>query len=343
MAELPKRGTADPTDPVAVHPPRVLNRRCRMVSECSNFDGLEELRPLELDDLKRFGNKEGGYYKRQGFCLSRRAKTTIHLISCRKAEARGGGRRQKRLRIRCVLKFNFALNVTNLLSRFHHYSVNECDDGPIILAPVNAIFLAAMQLRRQLSGNCAQSAEATRRARKNWRFALRGMCERGDPWAEVHWDEIEVENAIRYRYNPLTKKWHEEMVVVKMDEETFGKGAMRECFRMNSNNYVAKAYMEEVSRETYYQDVTLQMDAKLWGEEFNRHHPPKKVDIFMMAVLEFHERPNRPLFHVEHFIDGDYVKYNSNSGFVEESMRRQDASRLQSLHLREVGTRADRR
>lgn len=25
------------------------------------------------------------------------------------------------------------------------------------------------------------------------------------------------------------------------------------------------------------QDVQLQMDAKLWGEEFNRHNPPKKV------------------------------------------------------------------
>ena len=41
--------------------------------------------------------------------------------------------------------------------------------------------------------------------------------------------------------------------------------------------------------------------------------------MFMMSVLEFHERFDKPLFHVEHFIDGNYVKYNSNSGFVEES------------------------
>lgn len=89
------------------------------------------------------------------------------------------------------------------------------------------------------------------------------------------------------------------------------------------NNYVAKAYMDEVSRETYFQDVKLQMDAKLWGEEYNRHNPPKKVDIFMMAVLEFNERQGKPLYHVEHFIDGDYVKYNSNSGYVEETTSRQ--------------------
>ena len=66
-----------------------------------------------------------------------------------------------------------------------------------------------------------------------------------------------------------------------------------------------------------------QMDAKLWGEEFNRHNPPKKVDIFMMCVYEFHERDERPLFHVEHFIDGDYIKYNSNSGFVDSKVCRQ--------------------
>ena len=106
---------------------------------------------------------------------------------------------------------------------------------------------------------------------------------------------------------------------------------MRECFRMkklsnfsqsqdwarDSNNYVAKSYMDtSVSLQTYYEDVKLQMDAKLWGEEFNRHNPPKKVDIFMMSVLEMTERPGKPLFHIEHYIEGEYVKYNSNSGQV---------------------------
>ena len=35
----------------------------------------------------------------------------------------------------------------------------------------------------------------------------------------------------------------------------------------DSNNYVAKRYMEDVERQTYFEDVKLQMDAKLWGEE----------------------------------------------------------------------------
>jgi len=44
-----------------------------------------------------------------------------------------------------------------------------------------------------------------------------------------------------------------------------------------SRNYVAKSYMENVARDVYFEDVRLQMDAKLWGEEYNRHNPPKKV------------------------------------------------------------------
>ena len=68
-------------------------------------------------------------------------------------------------------------------------------------------------------------------------------------------------------------------------------------WKKDSNNYVAKSYMDiTVSRKTYYEDVKLQMDAKLWGEEYNRHNPPKKVDIFMMAVLEMIDRPGNPLF-----------------------------------------------
>lgn len=35
--------------------------------------------------------------------------------------------------------------------------------------------------------------------------------------------------------------------------------------------------METVDRNVYFEDVRLQMEAKLWGEEYNRHRPPKQV------------------------------------------------------------------
>ena len=47
---------------------------------------------------------------------------------------------------------------------------------------------------------------------------------------------------------------------------------------MSATNYVAKSYIENVDRDTYFQDVKLQMDAKVWGEEYDRHNPPKKVN-----------------------------------------------------------------
>lgn len=41
-----------------------------------------------------------------------------------------------------------------------------------------------------------------------------------------------------------------------------------------------------------------------------------------MSVIEFIQRPGKPLFHLEHYIEGDYIKYNSNSGFIScEKMR----------------------
>lgn len=44
-----------------------------------------------------------------------------------------------------------------------------------------------------------------------------------------------------------------------------------------ASNYVAKRYIESVDRDVYFEDVRLQMEAKLWGEEYNRHKPPKQV------------------------------------------------------------------
>lgn len=37
-----------------------------------------------------------------------------------------------------------------------------------------------------------------------------------------------------------------------------------------------------------------------------------------MCVVELTERPGKPLFHLEHYIEGKYIKYNSNSGFVRD-------------------------
>ncbi|XP_054848523.1 eukaryotic elongation factor 2 kinase isoform X2 [Eublepharis macularius] len=164
-----------------------------------------------------------------------------------------------------------------------------------------------------------------------WKHAIEKAKHMPDPWAEFHLEDIETEHATRYRYNAVTGEWVEDEVLIKMASQPFGRGAMRECFRTKklSNflhtqnwkgafNYVAKRYIETVNRDVYFEDVRLQMEAKLWGEEYNRHKPPKQVDIVQTCIIEMKNRPGKPLFHLEHYIEGKYIKYNSNSGFVRD-------------------------
>ncbi|XP_069501711.1 eukaryotic elongation factor 2 kinase isoform X5 [Ambystoma mexicanum] len=169
------------------------------------------------------------------------------------------------------------------------------------------------------------------RGRETWKLAIQRAKHMPDPWAEFHIEDIETENATRYRYNAVTGQWVEDQVHIKMAAQPFGRGAMRECFRTKklsnfshshvwkgASNYVAKRYIETVNRDVYFEDVRLQMEAKLWGEEYNRHKPPKQVDIVQMCIIEMKTRPGKPLYHLEHFIEGKYIKYNSNSGFVKD-------------------------
>ncbi|OWF37884.1 eukaryotic elongation factor 2 kinase-like isoform X1 [Mizuhopecten yessoensis] len=172
------------------------------------------------------------------------------------------------------------------------------------------------------------------RAKFNWALAIRKAKLLNDPWKAFHIEDIDSEVCIRHRYNPHKKTWLTDEVKVKIESKSFNRGAMRKCYRLkklshflknpdwnHSGNYVAKHYIQTVDRDVYFQDVKLQMDAKVWAEEYNRHRPPKKVDIFQMYILEFRDRPGSPLYHLEHFIEGHYVKYNSNSGFVDDSLR----------------------
>ncbi|XP_029311940.1 eukaryotic elongation factor 2 kinase isoform X3 [Cottoperca gobio] len=171
----------------------------------------------------------------------------------------------------------------------------------------------------------------SQKARDAWKHAIEKARAMPDPWAEFHLEDVETQPCIRYRYNAVTGEWAQDQVHIKMAAQPFGRGAMRECFRTkklsnfshssnwkSASNYVSKRYMETVDRNVYFEDVRLQMEAKLWGEEYNRHRPPKQVDIMQMCVMEMADRPGKPLFHLEHYIEGKYLKYNSNSGFVRD-------------------------
>jgi len=170
-------------------------------------------------------------------------------------------------------------------------------------------------------------------ARLRWRMAAQKARSLGDPWSDFKLNSCPQETCIRHRYNAIKKIWTKDECTVKIEPKKFEEGAMRACFRMkklsnmlhtqswsHASNYVAKCYKDEsIPRQRYFDDVKLQMDAKLWAEIYNRHNPPKKIDMFQLSVLEFVNRPGSPLFHLEHYIEGKYIKYNSNSGFVDDA------------------------
>ncbi|XP_067143407.1 eukaryotic elongation factor 2 kinase-like [Centruroides vittatus] len=187
----------------------------------------------------------------------------------------------------------------------------------------------AMGLKRKKGVINGKNISRSTLVRLQWKEAARKVLHLEDPWEEFHLEKLETEVVRRYRFSALKQDWITDDILVKIAKEPFSHGAMRSCYRLKKHssfahthswktacNYVAKRYMEDVEREVYFEDVKLQMDAKLWGEEYNRHNPPKKVDIFQMSVIEFINRPDKPLFHLEHYIEGHYIKYNSNSGFI---------------------------
>uniref|UniRef100_A0A3P9K214 Eukaryotic elongation factor 2 kinase n=1 Tax=Oryzias latipes TaxID=8090 RepID=A0A3P9K214_ORYLA len=175
-------------------------------------------------------------------------------------------------------------------------------------------YLKNLVYTRQLSNSLPKTNFLYKAA---WKNAIEKARAMPDPWAQFHLEEIPTESCMRYRYNAITGEWHQDQIHIKMGSQKLSNFSHSSNWK-SASNYVAKRYMQEVARDVYFEDVRLQMEAKLWGEEYNRHRPPKQVDIMQMCVVEMTNRPGKPLFHLEHYIEGKYIKYNSNSGFVRD-------------------------
>ncbi|MEQ2191120.1 hypothetical protein XENOCAPTIV_021395 [Xenoophorus captivus] len=79
----------------------------------------------------------------------------------------------------------------------------------------------------------------------------------------------------------------------------------------------AQFHLEEIETEPCiryrYSAITGE-----WAQDQIYIKMAAQVDIMQMCVMEMTNRPGKPLFHLEHYIEGKYIKYNSNSGFVRD-------------------------
>jgi hypothetical protein len=117
------------------------------------------------------------------------------------------------------------------------------------------------------------------------------------------------------------------VVVVDIEEQPFAKGSCRTAHKFKdltdpSHPYVAKFSTKKASREQYFVDVLMQTFCSKWADLYNSFNAPKKITFLPSFVLELVDRATPVVCGGEPFIEGDYMKFNNNSGYVNN-----DASR----------------
>eukprot|EP00960_Hanusia_phi_P007082 201984-Hanusia_phi.AAC.3 len=127
-------------------------------------------------------------------------------------------------------------------------------------------------------------------------------------------DISSAERAIKHQYDPKKKEWARTLINVVVHPEAFAEGAMRQAYHMKDLSVVGadSRYVLKISKELneatqiYFDDVAMQMEAKMYAEMYNAKNPPKKVDFLHAYVLQLTERA------------GDYKKYNNNWNWSDE-------------------------
>eukprot|EP01064_Diplonema_japonicum_P010097 TRINITY_DN17453_c0_g1_i1.p1 TRINITY_DN17453_c0_g1~~TRINITY_DN17453_c0_g1_i1.p1 ORF type:complete len:629 (+),score=95.39 TRINITY_DN17453_c0_g1_i1:45-1931(+) len=126
-------------------------------------------------------------------------------------------------------------------------------------------------------------------------------------------------------YDVPSKEWNTTPITIMIEETSFAKGSMRECWRMiesqTQSRCVAKKYMKDEHAnggEIYWIDTKMQAVAKYYAEEFSKHpecwDTVDFIEAYMIRAKEETE-PKETVLSIEHYLDGNYVKHNNNSGY----------------------------
>jgi len=157
------------------------------------------------------------------------------------------------------------------------------------------------------------------------------------------------EKGIVWCYDAATEEWCRGMIMFKMDKAPFAEGALRAAYKVDvkdkvtgcdsppdpavaadklfkvgalptglnqqSDKYVLKLSKKPVPVERYFEDVKMQAICAEFGSKFNLRQMPKPVQFLQAWVLEM---PRNPSVYcgLEPFIEGEFIKLNSNYGAV---------------------------
>ena len=86
----------------------------------------------------------------------------------------------------------------------------------------------------------------------------------------------------------------------------------KQCWE-TASNVVLKRYKEAVDTPTLFEDVKLQMEAKMYSQLYNKRRPPKQIDIMQICIIKVHDyNPDEEFTHfqMEHFIEGEFRTNN---------------------------------
>lgn len=135
-----------------------------------------------------------------------------------------------------------------------------------------------------------------------------------------------AEKAVRHEYDPRAKKWTRTAFLCRIEGKPFAEGAMRTAHRLfdlaatgPGSLFVVKISKDpRDAAQQYFDDVEMQMEARMWAQRYNERLPPKSVDFIAAYVLELVDRAEKPLCGVEKFISGTYRKWNNNWDWSDE-------------------------
>lgn len=130
--------------------------------------------------------------------------------------------------------------------------------------------------------------------------------------------------AIDSALNPI---WSCSVVLVEIQEKPFAKGSCRSAHMLRdltypNQHYVAKFSTKKASRDQYFMDVLMQTFCSKWSDLYNSFNPPKKITFLPSFVLELCDRGTPAVCGGEPFIEGEYKKFNNNSGYVNSEAAR---------------------